>query len=421
MWPFNSKDPLFQYNVVGNSVGSKYDSTAWDCDWKITGTCTFQYNYSYGNAGGFYLDCVSGCSGAAMTTTVVLRYNVSQDDCRLAGSSSGTGTHRIYNNTFSCLGRPFEDDLTAPREVKNNIFITPGGTLKTTNAVYESNAYFGGITPPAADKRAIVGDPQLIAAGSGQLTRNLPGYQLAVGSPLLGAGTPITGAGGQDFFGNSIPATPNIGAYQGTGVTVGPLPFRELVNQTAVASSANPRNGSITKDYRALSAEALAEAGLKVGTPVKAFGTEIDWHPSAVGTPDAVKAAGQQVALRGEGDALIVVGFSTGAAGAGASTATVKYQDGTTQHVELSLPQWSDRPSATADMVPIANAATHLQRTTPYLGGKITQVGAPASVFAQRVRLSGKPVASVTLPQGSPVTGTAGLSVLALSLAKSGS
>ncbi|MFE6735196.1 NPCBM/NEW2 domain-containing protein [Microbacterium sp. NPDC057650] len=413
MWPYNSVDPLFQYNVVGNSVGSTYDSTAWDCDMKIKGSCTFQYNYSYGNAGGFYLDCISGCGTASTPTNTILRYNVSQDDCRLAGSSGGPGLHLIHNNTFSCLNRPFEDDMNAPREVKNNVIIAQGGTLKTANAVYANNAYFGGIQPAATETNPVVGDPQLIAAGSGQQTRALPGYRLAVGSPLLGAGTQIADAGERDFFGNPIPTTPNIGAYQGEGVEVTPLPFGELVNQTAVASKANPRNGAVTTDLRAFSAESLADAGLVVGEKAAAFDTEIGWHPTPVGTPDAVKAAGQRVALNGEGDALVVAGFSAGTATAG--TATVHYQDGTSEKVAISLPLWSDATTDAADTTLLASGATHLQRTKPYIGGTISTVQAPASVFAQRIPLSGKPVASVTLPQGSPVTGE-GLSLFAMQL-----
>ncbi|MFK4850149.1 NPCBM/NEW2 domain-containing protein [Microbacterium sp. ZW T6_19] len=408
MWPYNSVDPLFQYNVVGNSVGSTYDSTAWDCDMKIKGSCTFQYNYSYGNAGGFYLDCISGCGTASTTATAILRYNVSQDDCRLAGSSGGPGTHRIYNNTFSCT-RAFEDDMTAPREMKNNIIIAPSGTLKTTNAVYANNAYFGGITAPPTETGAVVGDPGLIAAGSGQLTRELPGYRLAVGSPLIGAGTTIADAGTQDFFGDPLPAgDPNIGAYQGAGVERTALPFSSLVNQTAVASAANPRNGQITADLRAFSEEALADAGLDVGVPVSVFETEVEWHPRAVGTPDSVKTAGQEVALPGAAEALVVIGFSAGSTSSG--MATVHYQDGTSEDIELSLPTWS-----ATDAEALATAASHWQRSTPYIGGTISTVDAPASVFAQRIPLSGRPVASVTLPAGSTMPGD-GLTLLGMSL-----
>ncbi|GAT74176.1 NPCBM/NEW2 domain-containing protein [Microbacterium hydrocarbonoxydans] len=415
MWPYNSVDPLFQYNVVGNSTASTYDSTAWDCDMKIKGTCTFQYNYSYGNAGGFYLDCISGCGTASTTATAILRYNVSQDDCRIAGASGGPGMHLIYNNTFSCLNRPFEDDMNAPRELKNNIIIAPGGTLRTTNAVYAHNAYWGGIQPPATETGAVVGDPGLVAAGSGQQTRELPGYRLLVGSPLIGAGVPVADAGAQDFFGGPIPAdAPNIGADQGAGVQAAPLPFRALVNQTSVASTANPRNGAITTDYRVLSESALADAGLRTGAAVTAFGTELDWHPDPVGTPDSVKAAGQAVELEGTGDAIIVAGFSTGTAKA--RTALVRYQDGTSQEIRIDLPLWSAADAGgDPDTVLLGTAASYLKRDRPYLGGTVTTVPSTASVFAQRIPLSGKPVAGVTLPDGSPLLGE-GVTLFGLAL-----
>jgi hypothetical protein len=183
-----------------------------------------------------------------------------------------------------------------------------------------------------------------------------------------------------------------------------------------VASSANPRNGAVTADFRVFSAEALSGAGLSVGEKTSAFGAELDWHPTAIGTPDALKVAGQQVSLEGEGDELVVAGFSAGTATSG--TATVHYQDGTSQQVQLSLPLWTDASADAADTVLLGSAGSYLQRTKPYLGGSISTVTAPASVFAQRIPLSGKPVSSVTLPAGSPVTGE-GLSLFAMKLAGS--
>jgi hypothetical protein len=122
------------------------------------------------------------------------------------------------------------------------------------------------------------------------------------------------------------------------------------------------------------------------------------------------------VALEGEGDELIVAGFSAGTATEG--TATVHYQDGTSEQVRIGLPLWSEGSTDAADTVLLGSAASHLQRTKPYLGGTISTVTGPASVFAQRIPLSGKPVASVTLPDGSPVTGE-GLSLFAVELAGS--
>ncbi|MFJ5955364.1 hypothetical protein ACIQC5_05325 [Paenarthrobacter sp. NPDC092416] len=148
-----------------NELDPKPRAQALFIDMKIVGTCLFQYNYSYGNAGGFYLNCVSNCGGGATAANMVLRYNIAQDDCRLGGSSSGTGKHYIYNNTFYCPSRVFLDDMTGPRELRNNLFVAPGGGLKVASAVYANNAYFGGILPPAGETGSVLGDPQLVAGG----------------------------------------------------------------------------------------------------------------------------------------------------------------------------------------------------------------------------------------------------------------
>ena len=420
MWPYNSKNPVFQFNVVGNSTTSTYDSTAWDCDMKIVGTCLFQYNYSYGNAGGFYLNCVSNCGGGATAANVVLRYNVAQDDCRLGGSSSGTGKHYIYNNTFYCPSRVFLDDMTGPREVRNNLFVAPGGVLKSAAAMYANNAYFGGILPPAGETGSVLDDPKLVAGGSGQTTLDVPGYRLASGSPLIGAGVRINDDGGRDFFGNPTSGAgsvgvPNIGAYQGPGVAVSPLPFASLVNQTSVANSANPRNGAVTSDRRTFSEEALAAAGLGSGKPYSAFGVSSVWHPTAVGTPDTLKAAGQEVALSGRGRTLLVTGFSTGSVTSG--VATVHFTNGQSRTVTISLPNWRTGV-ATDSAVVVAESAYHQRHTQAYIGGPSTvvRVDEPARVFATKIDIPPAfEVSSVTLPQGSALVNE-GLNIMGIAV-----
>ena len=406
MWPYNSKNPVFQFNVVGNSSTSVYDSTAWDCDMKIVGTCLFQYNYSYGNAGGFYLNCVSNCGGGATAANVVLRYNIAQDDCRLGGSSSGTGKHYIYNNTFYCPSRVFLDDMTGPREVRNNLFVAPGGALKAASAVYANNAYYGGILPPAGETGSVLGDPRLVAGGSGQSSLSVPGYRLLSGSPLLGAGIAINDDGGRDFFGNptsgaSSVGAPNIGAYQGPGIAPAALPFGSLVNQTSVANAANPRNGAVTADRRTFSEEALAAAGLVSGKPYSAFGVSSVWHPTAVGPPDTLKAAGQEVAVSGKGRTLLVTGFSTGNVSSG--VATVHFTNGQSRQVTLSLPNWLSGVASDTSVV-VATSAYHQRHTQAYIGGSSTvvRVDEPARVFATKIDIPPAfEVSSVTLPQGS--------------------
>ncbi|MFJ5955365.1 hypothetical protein ACIQC5_05330 [Paenarthrobacter sp. NPDC092416] len=215
----------------------------------------------------------------------------------------------------------------------------------------------------------------------------------------------ISDDGGRDFFGNatsgaSSAGAPNIGAYQGPGVASAALPFGSLVNQTSVANAANPRNGAVTADRRTFSEEALAAAGLVSGERYSAFGVSSVWHPTAVGTPDTLKAAGQEVAVSGKGRTLLVTGFSTGSVSSG--VATVHFTNGQKRDVVLALPNWlAGVPSDTS--VVVASSAYHQRHTQAYIGGPSTvvRVDEPARVFATKIDIPPAfEVSSVTLPQG---------------------
>ncbi|MFF3779959.1 hypothetical protein [Streptomyces sp. NPDC001933] len=73
--------------VYGITRMSVADSQAFDCDWGNTGTCTIQYNFSRDNIGGFFLDC-DGC-GTIGGAKQVIRYNISENDCRMSSVSAG--------------------------------------------------------------------------------------------------------------------------------------------------------------------------------------------------------------------------------------------------------------------------------------------------------------------------------------------
>jgi hypothetical protein len=55
MWPYNSKNP------------------------------TFQYNYSFGNAGGFYLNCISACGTESTEADVVVAPGNAPETCPTTG------------------------------------------------------------------------------------------------------------------------------------------------------------------------------------------------------------------------------------------------------------------------------------------------------------------------------------------------
>jgi parallel beta-helix repeat protein len=224
IWNWTSKNALFQYNEVGgmNWVGA--DSMAWDIDWGSTGTHTFQYNYSHNNDGGVFLLCCSN-----QVDKLVFRYNISQND----GVRSGVGARfnlearpaDIYNNTVYTTGKIVMHThgfpLNGSKKLYNNIFVGNSDSIYDNNFTYDRNLYFGH-PGPSSDVNKSNRDPMLANPGSGGDGRNtVDGYKLLTGSPALGAGTLIAGNGGLDYWGNAVSSTgsPNIGAYNGSGVS----------------------------------------------------------------------------------------------------------------------------------------------------------------------------------------------------------
>jgi hypothetical protein len=234
IWTYTSSDPTFQYNeaVATQPAGDKEDSgdsQAWDCDWGVTGTCLYQYNYSNSNAGGFFLDC-AGCVGSSTDPTIILRHNVSQNEGRVFAPGS-TAKVQMYNNTFDAPNRKFTLAVPDGTEVQNNIFVGSGLTKELPTTSKFNNNLWWGFSAPSNDTHAISKDPLLVedsAGGYGTGTNGgttmgeTSGFQLSTGSPALASGVLIPTNndginGGKDFWGNPVSATavPNIGAYNG--------------------------------------------------------------------------------------------------------------------------------------------------------------------------------------------------------------
>ena len=107
IWTFDSDNCVIQYNVVSGMMGTA-DGQAFDIDYYTTNTL-IQYNYSHDNAGGFLLLCSPGFT---MSSTNVIRYNISQNDGSAWGwnrdwlsagifhVNGGNADTHIYNNTF---------------------------------------------------------------------------------------------------------------------------------------------------------------------------------------------------------------------------------------------------------------------------------------------------------------------------------
>ncbi|MHA4779768.1 right-handed parallel beta-helix repeat-containing protein [Streptomyces sp. MSC1_001] len=218
IWVLGSHNPTMQKNAVyGITRMSVADSQAFDCDWGNTGTCLVQYNFSRDNIGGFFLDC-DGC-GPIGGAKQVIRYNISENDCRMSSDSAGHSALHMYNNVIYCTDKKF--NITLPEEslVENNIWVgTSDSTLPTVGVTWLWNV-FQGVPKPTAN--GIAGDPMFVNPGSGGDTiYSVDGYKLKSTSPGLDNGAVITGNGGRDYWGNPVSSTakPHRGAYNGPGL-----------------------------------------------------------------------------------------------------------------------------------------------------------------------------------------------------------
>lgn len=228
VWPYICANITFQYNEVCRTR-TTYDGMAFDFD-NSNQDCIYQYNYSHDNEGGFLNLCSAGNSNRN-----IARYNVSQNDGCASGSrvflidSNGNNNDLVYNNTiYVNTSNPelFHQGATSTGSTiyfSNNIFFNAGsGSVSSPGGCYFDNNLFYGTGSISADANKLVADPKLAGAGSGGSgLSSVVGYKLLIASPALNAGKIISNNGGIDYWGNVVSSTakPNIGAYDGAGIS----------------------------------------------------------------------------------------------------------------------------------------------------------------------------------------------------------
>ncbi|MFE0917284.1 SGNH/GDSL hydrolase family protein [Streptomyces nigra] len=179
---------------------------------------------------------------------------------------------------------------------------------------------------------------------------------------------------------------PGVAAQAAPARAAGPQPLERLFDNTAVSDDARPTEADFDGSGASLSAQALAAADWTPGRALTVRGARLTWRGRG-GTPDNVRAAGQEVRLRGRGDALAFL--VAGTAGADVTgTAVVTYAGGTRSAFALSAPDWRTGP-----LGPKAVALSHLN--TP--GGPLAE---RPRLYVVTVPLApGRKVVSVRLPQ----------------------
>jgi hypothetical protein len=215
LWTCGTDDALFQYNEVARTVLFESDGTAFDTDWGTGGVTTFQYNYTHGNQGGFWLDC-AGINKDPEHIKTVLRYNVSVDDERYIVRAGDMPTE-LYNNTFyksqgkldACFGNAGKN-----HKFYNNIFYF-NSSPDWASSVYENNLYYP-CDANQADLYAVAADPQFVSPGPAEDGMAFADhFKLKNTSPGIGKGVYLPDNGGKDFFGNTLnKGSYDIGAHQ---------------------------------------------------------------------------------------------------------------------------------------------------------------------------------------------------------------
>ncbi|MFJ2372271.1 hypothetical protein ACIOZL_05660 [Streptomyces sp. NPDC087769] len=92
--------------------------------------------------GGFFLDC-DGC-GTIGGAEQIIRYDISENDCRMSSVSAGRSALHMYSNVLCCTDKKL--DITLPDEspVENNIWVgTAESRLPTGRVQWLWNAFQG--------------------------------------------------------------------------------------------------------------------------------------------------------------------------------------------------------------------------------------------------------------------------------------
>jgi hypothetical protein len=217
---FGCRDAVMQFNEVFDTRYDGMEGAAFDSDYNSEGTIV-QYNYSHDNGGGLVNLCNNPPHGYNDAT--IVRYNVSRNEKdRVIGFDGPVTNTQIYNNTID-IGpgrkpRIVEFDLfgSAPGYADHAVFLNNvihnggegvyvwGGA---TNLRFEGNC-FSGAHPDSEprDPRKIIEDPRFVAPETvGAGLASIAGYSLTPGSPCARSGLAVTGSGGRDVLGATLP------------------------------------------------------------------------------------------------------------------------------------------------------------------------------------------------------------------------
>jgi len=241
MW---NQNVTYQYNYGHDSQGycfliEGYDNVASDTSIPATSNSVVRYNicagnvthnrgigeiliYSYGNG---LLDGVQVYNNTIYVSGVSGTYGLMQGNYNNPTIFSGTTPNFIQNNLIYST-QPYMISTTTPVTLDHNLYwnlLGTGYNFVFNGSTYTSLAVYQQAT--TQDAHTVNADPLLKGVGyasPGMPTLTSGYYTLQSGSPALGAGANVCEAaadcisgsmGTQDFFGQPLSATHNIGAF----------------------------------------------------------------------------------------------------------------------------------------------------------------------------------------------------------------
>ena len=263
----SSRGTIFQYNegFLNRSTGA--DGSLYDPDINSPGTI-WQYSYSHNNSHGLVWFCTD-----EQDEGIVVRYNISQNDQgNLVYFNFPLKEAKVYNNVFY-VGQGLSPVIIKENQAHNhtytyanNIVYNDSGSpvynfvnntqLKTQTRHISNNIFYN--TPSATQIPSSTNstqNPLFISPGSGANGLNtVNGYKLKPGSPALAAGLLMPENGGKDYFGLSVSETalPNIGFYNGNGITI-TQPDNNFHLYNLIGQSNMAGRGVVTPQYSSIS------------------------------------------------------------------------------------------------------------------------------------------------------------------------
>jgi len=167
----------------------------------------------------------------------------------------------------------------------------------------------------------------------------------------------------------TLPNVGNMNLFSISTANPGPSPtapagvsFASAADTVAVSDDSNPAVGNFDGAGNSFSAQRLAALGITPGGPVTVDGATLTFPAQAPGTPDAVSAKGQTLALTGTGHKVTLLTSANN--GEILAFLQVNYSDGTNAQFPIDVSDWFNNQAATGGSI-VATAIWNQQPDNP--------------------------------------------------------